>query len=342
MEKKISPVSIKFSGGVLADMVQLVEEEALLTCEKVEGEEDLQTFKLRAKLKLKEEVEDLQNLDEKDITMTLEPLKVNLLNDAGKKVKTLCLAEDAAEDMKKLLQGKKGDILEVTFEAVYTDNANTSEWFDQTFAFAADQADNVYPIVYNLDGNIGKYPVRMTLIEEYGNKIMGAYYYKKYGSGNLLYLIGERGEKDVKVYEYTPNGNLSGYFDGHLNTDEFSGEFDAIIVGGHHQFKLLPSPDMETLNFEGVDFNSLFDFLDLANSEEKVEKMMEDFEDDAQDFIEQAKRAQEKVETSSAREAKSALESAEAILGVQGCLSKKEFSKFCELYKELLTIVESL
>lgn len=256
--KQITPDAVKFEDGGLADLVELVNEPCELSYEVTEGEIETQTFVLKAKLKLKEEVPYLKDYELKDIDLTDKVLKVALKDESGKDVKHLRLNKKYYNKLKKFLrEGKKGEVVDVVFSARFRNPEKAPEWFKQAVKFAPEGAGDVFPIVYNLDGSIGKYPIGMTLIEYSDGVVQGAYYYKKFGSGNLLFVKGVRSGDRVILDEYTDSGNNSGYFNGKLNKEKFVGEFDALNFGTHYTYEIPTSQDMETLNFEGINFDRL-------------------------------------------------------------------------------------
>lgn len=256
--KQITPEAVKFEDGGLADLVELVNEPCELSYEVTEGEVETQTFVLKAKLKLKEEVPYLKDYELKEIDLTDKVLKVALKDESGKDVKHLRLNKKYYDKLKKFLrEGKKGEVVDVVFSARFRNPEKAPEWFKQVVKFAPEAAGDVFPIVYNLDGSIGKYPIGMTLIEYSDGVVQGAYYYKKFGSGNLLFVKGVRSGDRVILDEYTDSGNNSGYFNGKLNKEKFVGEFDALNFGTHYTYDIPTSQDMETLNFEGINFDRL-------------------------------------------------------------------------------------
>ena len=75
-------------------------------------------------------------------------------------------------------------------------------------------------------GSIGKYSIRMTLNH---NSYSGTYYYTRMGAKNKLYLSMSRTGNNISLVESTKDGQITGYFDGRLNTSTgvYSGTFTA-------------------------------------------------------------------------------------------------------------------
>lgn len=255
--KQISPTSVTFEEGDLADLVELVNAPCELSYEETDAEIPMQKFVLKAKLKLKEETPYLKDFKSEEIKFSYDNLGVILNDEAGKEVQDLKLAKESEEALKKLLKGKKGEMADVMFVATFHNSEEAPKWFEQVASFAAKDAGQVYPIVYNMDGSIGKYPIRMTLKEDANGDVYGAYYYKKMGSGNYLYLKGVRSGNHVVIDEYTASGNNSGYFSAKLNKKRFVGEFDALNFGTHYVFDIPVDASHETLDLSGIDFDNL-------------------------------------------------------------------------------------
>ena len=105
----------------------------------------------------------------------------------------------------------------------------------------------------NLGGSIGPYPIMMTMHIAADGKVTGAYYYKRIGRGNYLYIKGEKSDDKISLNEFTKDGQQTGTFEGVYQDDVFKGRMDA--KSGSYDFVLKPT-EMETINFDNIDFNS--------------------------------------------------------------------------------------
>lgn len=118
----------------------------------------------------------------------------------------------------------------------------------------------------NLEGNIGKYPIMMTMHIDADGTVTGAYYYKSKGPGNYLYLKGEKSNDNIMLNEFTKKGKQTGSYAGTYNGCIYSGQFCA--KSGTYEFELRPT-EMQDIDLTGVDFDSFVG--ELAFIEESSE-----------------------------------------------------------------------
>ena len=105
----------------------------------------------------------------------------------------------------------------------------------------------------SLEGSIGKYPVVMTMHIDATGNVTGAYYYKKKGPGNYLYIKGQESNGRYTINEFTKKGEQTGSYDGSFSGETFSGNF--YTKSGDYQFVLKPS-DEAIIDFSDIDFSS--------------------------------------------------------------------------------------
>lgn len=103
-----------------------------------------------------------------------------------------------------------------------------------------------------LEGGIGKYPIMMTIHIASDGEVTGAYYYKKQGPGNYLYLKGTKSDNRVTLCEFTKDGQQTGNYDGVLNDGVFTGNFNT--KSGYYDFTLNPT-NIEPIDFSDIDFS---------------------------------------------------------------------------------------
>lgn len=115
---------------------------------------------------------------------------------------------------------------------------------------AADETEVTEEIV-TLEGEIGPYPILMTLhIDAYG-VITGAYDYK--GQHTRLFLLGQKDGEHIEINEFTKKGRQSGTFDGTYENGRFMGTFRT--RSGTYKFDV-KSSNAESIDFSNVDFSS--------------------------------------------------------------------------------------
>ena len=257
VSKKLSLTSANFNGGELAELLELVNTSAVLTRGNSNDPNAPQEIRLEAQVRLKKLAPHLKSLSISEISIPSEHLKVTLLNTYGATVTDLQLSPLAEEALKRLLMGNSGDVATILFAAKFGPSANVAEIFNQSATFAGGEATHPFPAQYNLDGTIGRLPVRGTLVEYKNGVIHGAYYYKRYGPKALLYLKGKRSDEGVEINEFNNDGLRSGIFEGRLKKGYFSGIFVASLNRGNNKssvVKLLPNDKMKSISIEEVDF----------------------------------------------------------------------------------------
>lgn len=255
--KELSLASPSFKGGELANLVEIVNTPAMLYKGQSNDPNAPQLLRLETQIRLKKQSAYLRNLSINDISVPSENIKVAVQDPYGKVIAELPLAQDAEESVKKLLMGNGGDVANVAFCAAYADNVDVSNLVGQAASYAGATATYPYPALHNLEGTIGRLPVRATIVEYKNGTIHGAYYYKRYGPKALLYLKGKRGDESVEINEFNNDGLRSGVFEGNLGNGGFSGIFVASVSKGSSkslQVNLQPCPKMKSINIEEVDY----------------------------------------------------------------------------------------
>jgi len=124
----------------------------------------------------------------------------------------------------------------------------------------------------NLDGNIGPYPIMMTIHIAPNGDVTGAYFYKKH-PGNYLYVKGEKSDETLNLFEFVKDGTQSGEYEGKLVNDIYRGEFKT--KSGEFDVLLKPTTEYETIDFSDIDFDSFYGTYMSYNDEE---------EEDADDY----------------------------------------------------------
>ena len=105
----------------------------------------------------------------------------------------------------------------------------------------------------NLSGNIGKYPIQMTMHIASNGEVTGAYYYKSNGPGNYLYVKGNKDGNQIILDEYTKEGEHTGEYTGSFTNNVYKGIFKA--MSGEYQFTLSPDKDMHGIDLSTVRFS---------------------------------------------------------------------------------------
>lgn len=95
----------------------------------------------------------------------------------------------------------------------------------------------------------------MTMHIATDGNVTGAYYYKSKGPGNYLYIKGEKSDEQIILNEFTKDGQQTGTYEGVYKNDIFKGEFST--KSGYYDFVLKPT-EMETINFDNIDFDSFY------------------------------------------------------------------------------------
>lgn len=107
-----------------------------------------------------------------------------------------------------------------------------------------------------MSGAVGKYPIVMSIhVDEDGN-LTGAYYYKKSGPGNCLYVIGKKKGDHVTINEFDANGNNTGSFDGTYRDGELKGTMEA--KSGHYDFVVNADDTAVPAPYDDVDFGMFY------------------------------------------------------------------------------------
>lgn len=218
-KKQISPTETEFTSGGLSKLVEVVNEPCDLSYSK---QDDSHYLRLQVKLKLKEETPKLQKMVAQDIEL-LGGMTISLVDENSNKLTDLRLKDEL--QLKKLLQGKKGDTAVIAFEEKTNDEAKDD--FKKAEKFTPAKTGDVEGAAgldgeYDLTGSVGKYPINMHLQIE-GDDVDGYYRYTR-GSGRLN-LTGKNNDGQLDVNETNAEGQPTGHFVGKMQDGVFKGEF---------------------------------------------------------------------------------------------------------------------
>lgn len=111
-----------------------------------------------------------------------------------------------------------------------------------------------YNVIVNMEGEIGKYPIAMTMHIVSDGNVTGAYYYKRKGPGNYLYIKGEKIGDKITLKEFTIDGQQTGSYTGTFENGTYSSNFDT--SSGYYAFNLKPVNNMKAIDLNGIDFDS--------------------------------------------------------------------------------------
>lgn len=278
--KQITPQSIEFKGGSLSNLVELVSAPYTI------NSDDITHVSVQLRLKMSSPHFAELSLDE--IEFKGAPLTLNLYDVGGNEIEELKLGRGSYDTLRKLLQGKEGDIADVIF--TYDDKVELKN----VASLSAHKANAVYPMMYTLEGGIGKNQVVMSFVEYSDNTIHGAYYYKKYanmGSKAYLYLRGDRKSNNVlEIAEYTLDGYNSGSFVGKISSKGYKGEFVANMNLKRHVFDLSLNNQLTPLDFSAVDYDCFYDYISHYEDVfmDAIEEAEEAFIDAMEEVIEDA------------------------------------------------------
>lgn len=120
----------------------------------------------------------------------------------------------------------------------------------------------------NLSGNIGKYPIQMTMHIASNGEVTGAYYYKSKGPGNYLYVKGRKNGDQIILDEYTKDGEHTGEYTGKYTKNIYKGLFKA--KSGEYQFMLSPDNAMQEIDLSIVRFSDFSDSSESIDMDEEV------------------------------------------------------------------------
>jgi len=268
------PIIMKLKTLLLSSLVLLLaacsKDSAQLTCASVDGYQseaitvseepftleqsgdgETRTLSIMVKMTANEHISGITELDPNNITLD-DKFGVKIVSKDISQ--TLKIDSDSAKTaFINLLKAKKGTEANIKFSAKVTkDDAkkllNNAEQFSITEL-------NVDLENITLSGNIGKYPVCMTINVEHGGRITGAYYYKRMGPGALLYFKSDYSSYSPKeIPEFDINGNNTGTFEGTFKDDVFSGKFTT--RGNTYIYSLRSDASVEPIDLSAVPFDS--------------------------------------------------------------------------------------
>lgn len=217
----IEPKVLEFSNGHLSELVQIADNQSELSY--IDGA--IENIRLKVRLKLVKESPYLKLISMSEIDMDADDLTIILQDKGGNDLVQMVLQEKEIDNLKSFLTMQEGDETDICFTCMQMDSKAARKVVKKTATLSADEAGDVYPIAYVFEGSIGKHRIEMTIVEISDSEIMGAYYYKRYGPNNLLYLNGERKGDRIYLYEFTVDGMITGTFEGEFSSDMFAGEF---------------------------------------------------------------------------------------------------------------------
>jgi hypothetical protein len=339
--KQITPSSTEFKGGSLSDLVELVSADYTLNCDDITH--------INVQLRLKQSLPHFAELNINEIEFGGDPLTLNLYDAGGNEVEELELERSSYDTLKKLLQGNTGDVAEVVF------SSGDEVELDKVASFTANDANGVFPMVYNLEGNIGRNQVVMTFVEYANNSIRGAYYYKRYekmGAQAYLYLKGDRRDDNVlEIAEFNSDGYNSGSFVGKISNEGYKGEFVANMNLKTHIYDLKLNKELKPLDFSAVDFDyfdeyeSHYDYIYGGGNSGNISEVLDEFEEYVDDYIKAVNKAANGDPTAALNVAElmsDAVELQEEINECQGTMSVGDLQRFQRINQKLMQAAQSL
>lgn len=346
--KQITPSSTEFKGSSLSNLVELVSADYALKCGDITH--------INVQLQLKKSLPHFAELNTNEIEFWGDPLTLNLYDAGGNEIEELKLGQSSYGILKQLLKGEEGDVAEVVFSS-----GNVVE-LDKVASLTANDANGVFPMVYNLEGNIGRNRVVMTFVEYTDNTIRGAYYYKKYermGARAYLYLKGDRKDDNVlEIAEFNIDGYNSGSFVGKISNKGYKGEFVANMNLKRHFYDLKLNENLIPLDFSAVDFDrfneyeSHYDYIysgggtsNGGGNTGNFSELLDEFEEYVDDYIKAVKKAANGDPTailSVAELMKDAVELQEEINRCQGTMSVSDLQRFQRINQKLMQAAQSL
>ncbi len=340
--KHFTPSSTEFKGGSLSNLVELVSTDYTLNCGDITH--------INVQLRLKQSLPHFAELNLDEIVLWGDhPLTLNLYDAGGNEVEELELGQSSYDILKQLLKGKEGDVAEVVF------SSDDEIELNKVVSLTANNANEVYPMMYNLEGKIGRSQVVMTFVEYANNTIRGAYYYKRYesmGSQAYLYLKGDRKDNNVlEIAEFDINGCNSGSFVGKISNKGYKGEFVANMNLKRHIYDLKFNNELKPLDFSAVDFDrfdeyeSYYDYIYGGEGSGNISEILDKFEKYVDDYIKAVKKAANGDLTAVLNVAelmKDAIELQEEIDKYQGTMSVSDLQRFQRINQKLMQAAESL
>lgn len=234
--------------GYQSDAITVSEEPFTL---EQSGEGETRTLSITVKMTANEHISGITELDPSNITLD-DDFCVKIVSD-GIEQKLKLDSDSAKTAFVNLLKAKKGTEANIKFSAkVAKDDAKKT--LNNAKQFSIEDL-NVDLKNITLSGNIGKYPVCMTINVEHEGKITGAYYYKRMGPGALLYFKSDYSlTSPMTIPEFDINGNNTGSFEGTFKDDVFSGKFTT--RGNTYMYSLRPDASGVPIDLSAVPFDS--------------------------------------------------------------------------------------
>lgn len=338
--KQITPTSTEFKGGSLGNLVELVSAPYTLKSHN--------TTHINVQLRLKKSLPHFAELSLNEIDFVGEPLTLNLYDAGGNEIEELELGRSSYDILKQLLKGNKGDVAEVVF------SSDDDVELNNVASIVADEAKSVYPMMYNLQGGIGRNQVVMTFVEYRDNTIRGAYYYKKFermGSQAYLYLKGDRkDDKVLEIAEFNIDGYNSGSFVGKISEKGYKGEFVANMNGKRHIYDLRLNDALKPIDFSAIDFDRFNDYEThyeevYGGGSGNISEVLDEFEEYVDDYIRAVKKAANGDPTALvdiAELMEDAVELQKEINRCQGTMSVSDLQRFQRINAKLTKAAQSL
>lgn len=260
-----------------------------------DGEGDMQTLTLNVKMAAKEHISGITLLDEKNIKLN-EMFGIAVCDENGAELTVLKLDSDAAKTaFINVLKGKAGETKEVKFSKKNVAKDKVKDVLKKAKTFKVKYLSVALENV-NLSGNIGKYPVCMTLNIDENGVITGAYYYKRMGAKALLYMKGALEDGKIQVNEFNIQGDNTGTFDGTFKDDKFGGIFDT--YGTRYAYDLKLDAEMNAIDVSSVPydiFNTQFVSSNMESSDDDSSFSSDNGSVDWDEWLDQYERCVDKV-----------------------------------------------
>lgn len=297
--------------GTSADVISIADEDANLA---MSGDKDMgQILIIKVKLKLEKSLPGIKELDAEDINLGDGP-SLSVMDKNGAELAKLelgngSLDSDNTAEFKKFLQSDEGTEKEISFALQLLDMDMAKKIIDKARTFKIKNLNIETTGITTLSGNIGNYPVQMTLDIETDGSIKGAYYYKKNGSTALLYVTGTKNGDDISLNEFTQEGQQTGSFQGTLADNKLSGVFET--DGKTFSVSLKADGNIQPINLSNINFDGFSEIptmdtaepvqnsssiddlesLDLSSGDVSFDEALDAFEEYTDQYIALIKRA---------------------------------------------------
>ncbi len=216
----------------------------------VSGEGDVQTLTMTVPMTANEHISGITDLSDENIKLD-DDFCVQLSASGSTKLK---LDSDSSKTaFINLLKGKKGAEANIKFSAKVAKDKLKEILKDLDHFTVRDL--NVDLTNITLSGNIGTYPVCMTLNVASNGVITGAYYYAKKGPGAYLYLKSTSNWASTStIPEFNDRAENTGVFEGKFENDIFNGKFTT--NGNTYVYSLKTDKTLSPIDLSTVPFDS--------------------------------------------------------------------------------------